>query len=251
VIIDAFILFDELDMLEFRLKYLRDHVDKFVIIENSHTFTGKKKPFNYLENQHRFAWAKDKIIYYQSYIDQGEPWATETAQRERILSATDGFAANDILVISDIDEIPNYNMITLAQASPCFMPFACQQAFFYYNLKTLRNEIWKGSIFCYLGWARLSTIAFLRANRNIWPSIRGGGWHLSYFGGIEKIQKKIRAFSHQEYNKPPFTDADHIGSCIDTGGDLFNRGIRSVMPPENFFPREFEECAKHYKWGLE
>ena len=42
-IIDCFIFYNELDLLEYRLNILNDVVDYFVIVESTHTFVGKEK----------------------------------------------------------------------------------------------------------------------------------------------------------------------------------------------------------------
>ena len=62
MIVDCFSFFNELDMLECRLEYLYNHVDKFVICEANYTHSGIKKDFNYLNNKSRFAKYEDKII---------------------------------------------------------------------------------------------------------------------------------------------------------------------------------------------
>jgi beta-1,4-mannosyl-glycoprotein beta-1,4-N-acetylglucosaminyltransferase len=64
-IFDCFTFFNELDLLEFRLKLLSDHVDQFVIAESNITHSGQPKPFHFEENKTRFAPWLDKIIYLQ------------------------------------------------------------------------------------------------------------------------------------------------------------------------------------------
>jgi beta-1,4-mannosyl-glycoprotein beta-1,4-N-acetylglucosaminyltransferase len=42
-IIDCFIFYNELELLTYRLNLLNNIVDYFVIVESTHTFTGKEK----------------------------------------------------------------------------------------------------------------------------------------------------------------------------------------------------------------
>src|SRR5690349_5866919 len=104
MIVDSMIFNDEFDMLEFRLKLLWDHVDKFVICEANRTHSGKLKPF-YLsdsEAEYRFGWASEKIVRISVNIDisnldlnympkEYEPnapqWKIENWQRNAILDA--------------------------------------------------------------------------------------------------------------------------------------------------------------------
>ena len=64
-VIDSFLFFQELDLLEIRLRYLDPFVDIFVIFEANQTFSGASKNFNYEVNQNRFKKYKNKILYYK------------------------------------------------------------------------------------------------------------------------------------------------------------------------------------------
>ncbi len=250
MIIDSFLFNGELDMLEFRLGMLWDHVDKFVIVESDHTFSGMPKPFHFRDNFTRFQWAEKKIVYSGvSFTPDQNPWKNEAGHREQIVSACRQFSDNDLLIISDVDEIPTPAAIRFEVESDC-PTRVCEQFFFYYNLRTLRKEVWRGSIFCRLGVARQHGVQFMRNRRGYWEPIKNAGWHLSYFGDPSYIREKIESFSHQEYNTSEFTNEQHIRACLDNGLDLFKRGTESLCPPPGFFPDYFLEKAKPYDWGL-
>lgn len=55
MIIDCFTFFNELDVLEIRLRELDGVVDRFVLVEATLTHQGKPKPLLYAENKERFA----------------------------------------------------------------------------------------------------------------------------------------------------------------------------------------------------
>lgn len=263
MIIDAFTYFNEADILEFRLKLLWDYVDKFVIVEADHTFSGKIKLFN-LDGD-RFAWAKEKIVYHQfltpriwsgdeppTIYDPTHPcWYVEKDQRNAIIDACKGFSDEDMLIIGDVDEIPSREVIEHLGKSLGHDAVVCRQLFFYYNLTNLRKENWHGTIFTKLGNARKIGTQALRDQRNSLPFVCPGGVHMSYFGGNEAIRKKIESFSHQEYNTDEFKDGAHINICLDTGADIFKRDIGSQKVGPDFFPEYFSKLAKNYpQWGL-
>jgi hypothetical protein len=56
-----------------------------------------------------------------------------------------------------------------------------------------------------------------------------GGWHMSYFGGIEFIKSKLNSFSHQEYNNPSFNSEENIKRALLQGQDLFGRGTEENL----------------------
>ena len=63
MIYDCFTFFNELDLLEIRLKILNDYVDKFVLVEAAKTHSGLPKPLYFNENKQRFLPYQDKIVH--------------------------------------------------------------------------------------------------------------------------------------------------------------------------------------------
>ena len=61
--IDTFIFYNELDLLEYRLHLLNEYIDYFVLVESTHTFVGNKKELYYNNNKERFKKYNDKIIH--------------------------------------------------------------------------------------------------------------------------------------------------------------------------------------------
>ena len=125
-IVDAFMFFHEFDILESRLQYLYDHVDYFVIIESNRSFVGNPKPLHFLEKKDRYTPYLDKIIYSPFLLSQTEfekyqtndltstktgPWRIEKAQRDYVAESVKMFDDQDIILISDADEIPNIDCI--------------------------------------------------------------------------------------------------------------------------------------------
>ena len=122
--IDAFIFFNEKELVELRVKYLNSVVDFFVVVEANITHQGKKKDWNFpkiLENNlKKFS---SKIQYHQLHIDLekikneeswisddikgDDAWRIENFQRNYIKTACEKFSNEDILIISDVDEIPS------------------------------------------------------------------------------------------------------------------------------------------------
>jgi beta-1,4-mannosyl-glycoprotein beta-1,4-N-acetylglucosaminyltransferase len=252
-IIDCFIFYNELDMLEFRLEELNDVVDRFVIVESTKTFVGKEKPLFFNENLQRFEKYLPKIthIIEQNLTDKN-PWVNETTQRNAIDKGIKSLNLNDndIIMITDVDEIPDTETLEkLKEKGSLQKLMTLRQEMYYYNLNCKFNGVWHfPKILNY------NTYKFLESPQQIRMSpgeiIFNGGWHFSYFGDSKFIKNKIQNFSHQEYNNDEFVNDEHIENVIKEGKDLFKRENQNitytmVYPEENsYLPKNYKKLLK-------
>ncbi|WP_428650142.1 hypothetical protein [Roseibium sp.] len=115
---DCFVFHKEFDLLEIRLREMGDHVDRFVLVEANQTQRGGPKPYYFDENRERFAPWADKIIDLQIAFPEELPpalgvyknrrkkdWERENYQRNCIARALEGLDGDDLVLLSDVDEI--------------------------------------------------------------------------------------------------------------------------------------------------
>jgi len=237
-IIDCFIFYNELEMLNYRLSILNDYVDYFIIVESKYTFSGKEKEIYYNNNKDLFKQWHHKIIhiivgdapYIYPNIDYNkkEQWTNEKYQRNNIhlgishLAQYDKISNNDLIIISDLDEIPDMNKLKILKQLKfdicCF-----EQDFYYYNLNSKIREKWYLSkILSYSHYKKINLLCDDIRNLKC-DYIHRGGWHLSYFGNENFIKNKIQNFSHQELNNDDNTNTDKIKYRIDNQLDIFSR----------------------------
>lgn len=239
MVVDAFMFFNEIDILEGRLEYLYEHVDYFVIVESNITHSGDSKPLYYLNNAKRYKKYLNKIIYYPFITSKDQydfsrkpeherdyetgPWRVENAQRNYISSALEIFDDNDIVIISDVDEIPHKDCIPIAKdyLGRGWEVLAIQQEFYCYNFNQKLPWAWHGSVITTNSYAKKFGAQHLRNIKHTIPVISNGGWHLSYWGTVEDIQNKIKSFAHQELNNDRFLDSNYIKTKISKGEDLY------------------------------
>src|SRR5689334_5945992 len=114
MIYDCFIFFNELELLDIRLNILNEVVDKFVLVEATQTHQYKPKPLYYSDNKERFKAFHDKIIHL--IVDELPPnptngprnsWDMERFQRNCIARGLNDCKPDDVIIISDLDEIPD------------------------------------------------------------------------------------------------------------------------------------------------
>ena len=263
MIIDAFTFFNETEMLEFRLRYLWDYVDKFVIVEANITHQGNPKPWNF--DAERFAWAKEKIIYHQVTIDttgldfsyvpkefdfEAPQWKVENQQRNAIMEACKDFSDDDIFMLSDCDEIPTQQAVEFRRKNNIQFPFACDQRIVAFYLNYVRDDIgWRGTIMCTMKQMREYTPQGLRNKRIHWNPMPHGGYHLTFFGGASQVAKKIQAYAPREMNTPENTDVERIENLTKEGKGIFaddGQPLQSVTA--SFYPVSFLKYAPSEWW---
>lgn len=246
-IIDCFIFYNEIDLLTYRLNILDDLVDYFVIVESKYTFTGNKKELFYLNNKKLYEKFEDKIIhiivddipFLNPNIYRDEQWKNEKFQRNCISRGieqiNDKLNDDDLIMISDIDEIPDpevlkkikNNKITFENANRLTMDL------YYYNLNTKYDYEWCYFIILKYKYYKTSNMTCQELRESQQIQIEKAGWHLSYFGDKNFISNKIKNFSHQEYNNYYYTDTNIINEKINNSYDLFDRGFKIEKIPAN------------------
>lgn len=255
MIVDGFNFYNEVDMLQYRLEYLYDHVDYFVISECNLTYAGNPKPFNFLLNFSHFEKYRNKILYCPLYVDRRKYnfdvkvtecdfttdfWTLERQQRQNIVTALAQFDDDTVVMISDLDEIPNIDILPFIQEQLKIKPaISLVQQSFYYNLQYRHPNY---------GWPfpAAATKKVLLANGVDWVRscamqicpISHGGWHLSYFMSPEQIKNKLQNFSHQEFNTKHWTNEQRILDCMKRGFDPLDRFLLE-KPTREEFPEHF------------
>ena len=240
-LVDTFIFYNELDMLEYRLNTLCDTVDYFVLVESTLTFTGKPKKLYFNENKERFKQFKIvHIIVDDLDPTPGQEWKNEKYQRNCIKRGISNLNPDDIVILSDVDEIPDPETIRNFDYEICSL----QQEFYYYNLNCKMDHYWyRSKIFKYKN--SKDDLDELRTSYK--PVLEKGGWHLSYFGNSDFISNKIKNFSHQEYNNEKYTNVDSISELVKNKKDLFGRNIviQNIQFSDNtYLPPNYQMLIK-------
>lgn len=229
-IYDCFTFYNELDLLEIRLNELYDHVDYFVLVEGNKTFQNKEKPLIYLENKERFAKWADKIIHVPvlDMPDGNDPWVRETYQRNAIMLGVSSAVPDDIIMVSDCDEIPRLEAVQKIRASMETV-FALRMPLFNFKFNYMRTtpgqyEVWgmaaRKAVFDKITPNELRAARFSFAHYG-YQCTGGGcevvehaGWHFGYLGDKDYLVDKAQSFSHNEVNTSAFIDQIDIEASI-------------------------------------
>ena len=221
--------YDEDVILDLRLNILNEYIDYFVIVESKFFHNGKERKLRFdIENYSKF---RDKIIYIiqdnqpngiQEILqsdDEGTISAKEinnallreNSQRDLISKGLKMANDNDLILISDVDEIPNLEKIKLKETKNEILMFV--QDIFYYKLnRYLPNFQWFGTKGClkknlkspqWLRNIKNKKYSFLRVDTFFSDKkyinkkfIDHGGWHFSNLKNAEDLELKLKSYLH-------------------------------------------------------
>lgn len=219
---DCLVFAGELDLLEWRLHELDPVIDYFVIAEATRTFSGNPKPLYYQENQQRYAQYAHKIRYIvvENMPEGPHPgsdhmYDVERIQRDAVMEGLGDASGDDIIIMSDADEIPRREIVPEITTG-CY---ALEQECFYYwlNLSAPNFNPWLGSRIAPFR----SFLGQTPQNFRNFPfrTLQRSGWHFSFFGTPEDNARKVQSWSHIEVNRPPMNQPDHFRQCMEYGLD--------------------------------
>lgn len=249
-VVDCFIFYNELDMLECRLRELWDVVDVFVLAEGTTTFRGEPKPLYFAENHVRFAAYRDKILPIAARLDGDSCWPREFSLRNSLSLGLNGLglAEDDLCVLSDVDEIPDARTLALLRVAGVDGVQALSQDFYYYNLTCKAVYPWVSARV--LPWRIMREMQIQRVRQTVPQStVQRGGWHFSNFLAPDLIANKYRTGAHEGEFERFFENMDAIKERIADRKDIFGRDqvqFRCVPIDGNtYLPREIE-MFKHF-----
>tara|TARA_A100001015_G_scaffold294737_1_gene372890 strand:+ start:3100 stop:3906 length:807 start_codon:yes stop_codon:yes gene_type:complete len=261
-IFDCFQYFNEDHMIDLRMNILNEDVDFFVISESTKTHQGERKKLNFkIENFKKY---KHKIIYTVADFKndenilnhEGGESLIEQHQRNNILNGLGKAEDNDLIILSDSDEIPDLKKINQIKKSTKFTAFAQKMFMYKLNLQNLNESNWIGSRICLkknlpqpqkLRDLKFKNYPFWRIDKlNL--QIIYGGWHFSFLQSPEDIAKKIRSYSHGEFNTDDNVNIDNINQKIRENKDIFDRNFEfKVIDIDNNFPDYIFKNKVHLK----
>ena len=278
---DCFTFYNEFELLELRLKSLWDVVDCFVLVEADKTQSNIPKPFYFNERKAEFAEFLPKIRHLMGKMDLpykgvGD-WVIEHAQRNLIAQGLQDAAPDDLIFISDLDEIwapdilqriNNRQVPVIASYTPpqpynkfiipCqlmvhaidlleYSPIAMAQAFHYYYFDWIAPNTWQGTVLTKR--KNLTTPQDLRMLRlhAVTPRIPNGGHHFSYMGGADRIIDKMISIvdgnEMVEKSSGALTDKKHVEESMAKGSDIYGR---KGIPESQFYPYDISQIKLPY-----
>jgi len=258
--------FDEDHLLEIRLNTLYSYVDKFVIVEANLDHAGnKRQPLFDIKNFSKF---KDKIEYiliedlpaHNNFYKKnwGPAWRRENLQRNALSRGYKRSDPNDLIMISDLDEIPNPKKISKFSNKNKYGCFVQKNFLYKLNLLNMDEPKWYGTRICRKKdlrspqWLReIKAVKrpfykFYKPKFDLF--IEDGGWHFSSVKSVSGIYKKLNSYAEQQYNNESFKNMSIIEKKLINKEDLFNRNYKyETVNIDNTYPEFILENKRIYK----
>jgi len=261
-IYDCFIFFNELDILDIRLNTLGSDVDYFVLVESTRTFTGQPKELVYQQNKDRFARFHDRIIHViaDDMPEQADSTFTREAhQRSAIGRGLDGAQPQDLIIVSDVDEIPKPEVLreALKSASGRITYFEGVYYHFYLNWRLSdRKDLMTSRMIEYKhfrdGWLLRTTKGSRSASMPNWAEYlmwlpyaayrhkaflrrqicREGCWHFSFMMSPDEVRTKLTAYKAPDRLKTKDSRGEAVEDRISRRRSMFDSEIQLVPVSE-------------------
>lgn len=254
-VFDCFPFFNEIELLEIRMNEMDSVADYFVVVESTTSHSGNPKPLYFRDNQELFAKFAHKIRHVivddMPRFDKNtsdEVWSRERWQRDAILRALSDLKDDDVLVISDADEIPRASSVASFKPEDDIKWLELTLHYYFLNC---RGAPWdQAKIVSGRKLKELQLPCNVRYQQC--DKLPNAGWHFSYLGGIDRIKRKIENWAHQEYNRPDVKDTSNIIEAITKGMDLFHRGDKyDFVDIDDTYPRYIvDNKARYLSEGL-
>lgn len=258
---DCFTFFNELDVLDFRLQELYDTVDKFIIAEANLSHSGKPKEFILLDNWNRFKQFEDKIIRVEvnDFPATHDSWVREKFQRNALARGLTELAQEDIVIVSDLDEIPRAEMINLIKTDENnYDRYILGIPMFQYKINYMKYHergkqyniiVTRGKCFTSPQQEREFTFPWTPDPAET-VYVDHGGWHFTYFGDDQNAITKIKNFAHTETDREDLIARHNIEWMVTNkyghhGPDHEERF--DIVQVDDYFPKAITSNLEKWK----
>ena len=267
MIYDCFSYWDEDLLLDLRLNILDKYVDFFVIVEGNKTWQNNFKNLKF--NIEKFPKFKKKIIYIPvtDLPDGIDPYIRENYQRNCIHRGLESAKDNDLIIISDLDEIPNPKVINNFKENMRYAVFKQKHFYYKFNLQSQKNPVWFGSRICLKKYLKspqwLRNLKFKK--RPFWRIdkfrlnniLEDGGWHFCNIKTEDKLLNKYKNLCEtddpihfKEKIDEKFLNLEEIKKRVKRGDDIIGRDDKFLkVKIDQSYPKFFlDNLFKYENW---
>lgn len=260
---DCFPFFNEFDVLEIRLKELWNVVDYFVLVESNLSHSGNAKEFLFENNKDKFEPYLEKIrhIKVDDMPETNDSWVRENFQRKAIERGLYDMQPEDLVIVSDCDEIARADIISLIKDDENdYNKYILYIPMFQFRLNYMKiHDFTKGSNIMVTKGRAFTNAQQEREFTFFWNAkpadtvlVEHGGWHFTYLGDDHHALTKIQNFAHTETNIPKFTENINLeyfinNKCGFHGPGSFDYENFEWVVVDDYFPKCILDNKEKYE----
>lgn len=274
---DCFPFLNELELLHMRFDELNDVVDYFVIVEGKVSYTGKEKSLCFLENAHQFSKYKDKIIHVvieefpglEGKDANDDHWKREIYTRNVVLDALEGCDDDDLIFISDVDEIPSADVVQKIQKffdkslstargnRRSSTPENLDRFVVNLDMRLLMYQLNRENFTGWIGGSKAAPywvvkklkpwgIKLLHHTKNL-RSFENAGWHFNTMGGQDRALYKWLQTGPLFDNEESLLELGRNENLLNASYQGQVKSNTIAVPVDNGFPRYMIENLEYFK----
>ena len=254
-VIDCIVYNRESELFDLRYNILKDYVDEFIVVEFDKTFSGKAKQFYFDELIGKYEKVKFYqktdwgIMGYEKYRELAEfspntvgaeHWKREFAMKESIKDCLTHLKDDDIVFVSDCDEIWNPESFIGNYLGGELVKLKLKVYSYWLNNRS--DEQFWGTIVGKYKLIKYKCLNHLRTNTK--KTEIDYGWHFTSMGGYEKVRQKLE----DSYTKETYASdviLDNLEGNIAENKDFLGRNYTYWIDESNW-PQYLKDNKQKY-----
>lgn len=239
--IEAFLFFNELDLLELKLEYTTT-VDRFLLLEFPTSSMRIPRKMHFEENKARFEKYGDRIIH--RVICENCPQMglhLYHARREFLVSeAKSLFSPDDVIIFTDPDVVLRPESVTKIQPQYNNQLLTSWRSYYL-------NGFWGEAIYPFTGATRLGNIESMDTYYHRPPDvdIKDCGWHFSKLSGVQGVIDNITGYPHADLDRDDMKNPDIVAGKI-RDGITWDGRTDSRITYKPFIPEDYPEYVSQH-----
>lgn len=230
-------------MLKLRCEELKCLNPIHVLVEATTTHTGDPKTLYFNENKHLFADYNIRHIIVDNLPQTGNAWDAENAQRDAITKGLFDCQDDDVIIVSDLDEIPRWQAVQYYDARMNVTSLTMEKLSYYLNCVE-GHQSWQIAKMVTWKLLKQTTPNKLRNGGHNFV-INYAGWHFAWMGGFDRMMQKLDSFAHQEANTA--TLRDNLKRKYETGESMWGSDFWRFVKIDATFPKFLFENQEMFK----
>jgi beta-1,4-mannosyl-glycoprotein beta-1,4-N-acetylglucosaminyltransferase len=251
-VFDCFMYNGESLVLLIRLRTLSPVVTTFILCYSEITHSGRRSiGLTYAPYENEISVFSKQLfpLVFDGRSAGSGAWDREKAQRHYLINGVkqQNPQPNDLVLISDVDEIPHPSAVRLVIAIPPKTFVTMRAHCYFYSMRYESDVFWVRNTIIRYGAIDRELGRYRGLKSNLLPGFTAE--HCSYcFGTIREVARKLQGFGHVEFSSGQFVGPHHILARVLCGRPIFDGHSPYVLRELGEHELNLPPQAHFYGW---